>query len=193
MKRLPIIVLCTLLSVALGCGGDDDNTDTNADAGSTTGPVTFEQLFPADDEVAGWMEDTSQGGAGVDLANSDQEAIDMINGSADPFVEAGFVSLGIEYYASGDATLELRVWEMNNASVARELFGFLATDDAIYSVPSWEALDGVGQEARIANTGASFWVNARSGAHIVESKINQVDEQGREDAEAFATVVIAKL
>jgi len=197
MKRLPVVLLCTLLSTALGCGGDDDSGGANANAEggytSDSDQITFDQLFPADDEVAGWAEDPSQGSAGVELANSDQEAIDMINGAADPFVEHGFIRLGIEHYASGDATLELRIWKMNNASVARQLYSYLASDDAVYAVVAWEDLDGMGQEARIADTGAAIWVNARSGAHLVESKINQVDDQARTDVQAFAIAVLSKL
>jgi len=184
MTRLSIIVLCSVLSAAAGCSGDDD---------SDSGPVPFDQLFPADNELGSWAEDQSTGNLGVDLAYSDQEAVDLINGSADPFVKYGFASLGIEHYASGDATLELRIWEMDNASVAGALYTDLASDDAIYASQSWEVLDGLGQEARIADTGASLWVNVRSGAHIVESKINQVDEQARDDALVFVSVVLAKL
>ena len=161
--------------------GDDDSA-----------PVPFDQLFPANDEISGYIENTSFGNAGVEVAADGDEAIALIDGSADPFIAAGFIEFGIEYYKNGDSELRLDIWQMNNAQVARTLYSDLTSTNAVYMSQIWTDLD-IGQEGRIADTGAYSWVNARSGSYYIEAKINQVTDQGRADAQAFAEAVISKL
>ena len=211
MNHLLILLLSAVLTFAVGCGNDNSDGNENGpengsedgpdgesedgpENGSEDGPTekSFDQLFPADNEIGDWVENTDTGDPGVEVAKSDDEAVALIDGSAEPFIEHGFITFGVEYYASQGMMLELRIWQMDNAAIARELYSDLTDNKSIYMAQPWTDID-VGQQGRVADTGASIWVNARSGSYYVESKIDQVTDEASNDAQAFAKAVIAKL
>jgi len=156
------------------------------------GPVAIESLFPADNEVGTWVEDTSVGASGVEVASTPAEAEALIDGDAEPFTAHGFSKFAIEHYVDGTPQLELRVWEMPDAAGATEIYDYLVANDSIYMASSWEDVS-IGAAGRASNTGASWWVNARSGAYYIEAKINDTSNGARTDAQAFASAVIGHL
>jgi len=155
-------------------------------------PVEIDELFPGNNELGAWIEDTSVGGAGVEVANTPNEAEALINGDADPFTSHDFAKFARQNYIDGTRQLELRIWQMPTAAGATEIYDFLVANNSIYMASSWENV-AIGAAGRASNTGASWWVNARSGAFYVESKINDITPEGRADAEAFVSAVIANM
>jgi hypothetical protein len=196
MKKGFILICGACLTLCVSCGGssDDDSSGGAGGAGGTKAStsVQFEDLFPADNQVSGWVEDTESGASGVEIAKTDQQAVDLIDGSADPFIEHGFAQFGREYYKKSDSKLELQVWQMDSAKVAGELYTDLTTKNAVYLSIQWNDV-AIGEQGRIANTGASWWVNARKGAYYVEAKINPATDDTKSDVQDFAKKVISKL
>ena len=91
--------------------------------------------------------------------------------------------------------MEVRVWGMGTATVAQGLYTGLLTEAATYGAQSWEDLT-LGDEGRIADTGASWWVNVIAGQYHIEAKINQTtasDATARGHAEAFATEIVSRI
>jgi len=177
-----LILALALAAPACGGGGDDD-------------APTIDSFFPADNEISGWVEDTAVGGAGVDVANNEAEAVALINGDAEPFQAHGFVQFAWQHYVNDSYNLEVRIWGMGTATVAQTLYTDLLTDAATYSAQSWENLT-LGADSRIADTGASWWINVLAGAYHVEVKINQTaanDTTSRGHAEAFATEIVSRI
>jgi len=179
-------ILLALVAFAPACGGGGDDDDT---------PPSIDTFFPADNDVSGWVEDTSVGAAGVEVADTDDEAWALIDGDNEPFHAHGFVVFARQNYVNGSYTLEARIWDMGTASAEETLYSALLTEAATYSAQSWEDLT-LGDESRIADTGAYWWVNARKGAYHVEVKINQTtasDTTSRGHAETFASAILSRI
>ena len=166
-------------------------------AGCSTEPapaptVEIDELFPADNEIGSWVEDTTVGAAGVEIADSPTEAEAIIDGDAEPFTAHDFARFAIQNYTNGSEKLELRVWQMADAAAATAIYDYLPANNSIYMASSWEDVS-IGEAGRASNTGASWWINARTGAFYVEAKINAVSDAARADAEAFARAVVGKV
>lgn len=189
MKRTSLSLTALLLTVvafAPACGGSGDDDDDTP---------SIESFFPADNEVSGWVEDTAAGAAGVEVADTDDEAWALINGDNEPFHAHGFAVFARQHYVNGSYNLEARIWDMATAATAQTLFSALLTEAATYSAQTWEDLS-MGDESRIADTGAYWWINVRKGAYHVEVKINQTaasDTTSRGHAEAFASAIVARI
>ena len=198
MKQGFILICGAVFALGMSCDDQSDSGKSGSGgsggAGGTTGSksIKFEDLFPVANQVSGWVEDSESGASGIEIAKSDQEAVDLIDGSADPFVAHGFELFGREHYKNDTSKLELQVWKMDSAKIAGELFSDLTATNAVYKSIQWNDL-AIGQKGRVANTGASWWVNAFSGAYYVEAKINPATDQSKSDAQDFAKAVISKL
>ena len=84
----------------IGCPPPDENGEELPD---------IEELFPADNEVGSWVEDTSTGTAGVEVARTYDEAWELVDGDADSFEEVvdNISQLG-EEAASRDVRLGIK-------------------------------------------------------------------------------------
>jgi len=187
MLRISTILFTTLaLALAAGCGGGDDDQ-----------PIAIESLFPADNEVGSFVEDTSAGAAGVEVAETSAEIEALIDGDAVPFDDAGFLVFGRQQYTDGGSyQVEVRVYEMPSATVAAQLYTDLVVERDLYSTNTWSDL-AIGEASRIANTnGTSFWLNVQKGAYYFEVRINQAtidDTVSQANAEAFGTAIAGKI
>lgn len=159
---------------------------------STPPPPTLEELFPANNEVGAWTEDTSSGAAGVETAKTTDEVFALINGDAQAFVDRGFVAFGRERYTDGTHLIDLRVWQLKSSTAAMATYDALVLDAPTYKANTWTELT-VGHGGRIADTGSTWWVNAHDGVYIIEVKAQPKDDTSRADAEAFAKAVADKI
>lgn len=176
---LRLLSLCTVLLAGLafsGCG-DDDNGD----------PLpNIETLFPANNAVGTWKEDTSQGAAGVETANTDADVYAVINGDADKFTQVGFASWAREFYTDGTSILELRIWQMRDTTGTKTIYDGVieaggTLEDARYSGSTWNPVS-IGEAGRVADTGSSWWINARKSVYMVEASNIRDPGAGTHDA-----------
>lgn len=160
---------------------------------STPSTPSIDKFFPADNEVGSWAADTTVATPGVQVAKSNSAIEALVNGDAAPFEAKGTLALGWNRYKSGSSKLDVRVWQMKSAADATDTYGYLVTDVSLYKANTWTTLSGVGEDGRIADTGGSWWLNARKGVYIVELRITPNGTQPRADVEAFAKAVIGKM
>jgi hypothetical protein len=185
MVRMLSIAILGLAGLA--CNGSDDTT------------VEIATLFPANNEIGSWVEDpdaiVQDGGSnpsGVEVADTSQEALDMINGDADVFDNHSFVALGREFYTTGDAQLELRIWRFPDAREATSLYEDLPGEDSRYAI-SWNTAS-FGDAARMVDTGVSYWYNVRTGVYFVEIMgLTPNDATTQAAGETFLSGVLNKI
>lgn len=175
--RAPLFALCGTVFLACDPG---------------TPAVTLDSFFPKANEVGGYAENTALGKPGVQIAKTTTAIQGLVNGDAGPFLEKGTIAFAWERYVSGTYELDARVWQMKNAANCTETYDFLVTDAALYAANTWVALS-VGVAGRIADTGTSWWVNARKGAYIIEVRVTPKDDTSRADVEAFAKAMAGKI
>lgn len=177
-SRLALSVLP--LSLLLGCPPPTDDE-----------PVAIESLFPANNEVGTWVEDTSKGQAGVQVSNSAAEAQADVDGDADSF-EDTMVAFAREFYQNGTHTMELRVWQMQDAAACSAVYDELVTSDPLYTSNTWTAAS-LGEAGRVADTGTQWWHNVRKAAYHIEAKTEANDADGKSGAEAMIGAVLDKI
>lgn len=169
--------LCAAL-VMIGCG--------------PTPSQAIDTLFVKDNEIGTWVEDTSLGSAGVETARTRDGVYALVNGDAEPFIAKGFVAFARERYRSGSYTADVRVWQMKDAAVARDTYSSLVTDVSAYKANTWTDV-AIGEAGRIADTGTTWWVNAKKAAYVIEVKAQPRDATSETDSKAFATAVASKI
>jgi len=179
MKRL-LVVTFALLCFAPGCGP------------ANKPPAPIDSFFPKDNEVGTWVEDSSVGKAGVEVATTSKETTDLVDGAADPFIEKGMVGFAWQSYVKDTYKLDLRVWQFKSAAAAKEAYDWLFTNASLYKASTWSDL-AVGDAGKVADTGGSWWLSARKGAYIIEAKILPKDATSRTDVEAIGTAVAGKI
>ena len=183
MRHLPsrLAVAVLPLSLLLACPPADDDDDS----------VAIASLFPANNEVGTWVEDTSLGSAGVQVSNSAAQAQADVDGDADSF-EDTMVAFAREFYTSGTHTMELRVWQMQDAAACTAVYDDLVVNDPLYTPNTWSAVS-LGEAGRVADTGSQWWHNVRKAAYHVEAKTQSNDADGKSGAEAMIGAVLAKI
>jgi hypothetical protein len=166
-----------------------------AACGTTPTPAApaIDKLFPAANEVGTWAEDTTVGKAGVEVAKSGTAIESLINGDGAPFIEKGALALGWEHYLAGASKLDARVFQMKTAANAQETWDHLVANVSLYKANTWTTVTATGDAARVADTGSSWWFNARKGAFIVELKITPKDATTRTEVETFAKAMVGKV
>lgn len=156
--------------------------------GSSTA-VSIGDLLPKGGEVSGYSVDPAL--PGLQVGKSAAAIEGLVNGDAAPFLEKGLLAFAWNRYASGTRKLDVRVWQMKSAAVASETYDALVVSASLYAANTWTAVS-VGDAGRVANTGASYWINVRRGAYLVEVRGTPADDTSRADVEAFAKAIAAK-
>jgi hypothetical protein len=174
LPALPLALLCA-------CPPADSGED----------PPAIETLFPKNSEVGTWIEDTSKGTAGVQVSNSAAEAQADVDGDADSF-ENDMVAFAREFYTNTTHTMELRVWQLKDASACTRIYDDLVVNDPLYTSNTWTAAT-LGDAGRVADTGTQWWHNARKKAYHIEAKTQANDADGKSAAEAMITAVTDKI
>jgi hypothetical protein len=165
-----------MLLVAVGCSSD-------------SGPsgATFEELFPANGTVTGFTVSAT-----LQTAHTTLEVQNLIDGAADPFVAAGFTAFGRQGYRNGGYTVTLDVWQMKDAATAATVYTSLLTN-SLYASATWSDV-AIGDGARIADTGTTWWVNVKKGSYHVQVRTTEAgaaDPTARTNAINLATAVVA--
>jgi hypothetical protein len=98
-----------------------------------------EKYVPASNEVAAWVEDTNLGPAGVEAGYTYDDIVAIIDGSQEPYADAGCVGFAKQDYKKDTFTLGLMIWEMKDNAAAKKMFdkdkgdlsseGFINTED----------------------------------------------------------------
>jgi len=178
MKTLKILISVQLTLGLLACPTVDPDED----------PLpAVEELFPGDSEVGSWVRDADP----IDVATSNQEALDLINGEATAFIDRDFVAFAMGGYEDGQSTLELRIWEFADAATAKDLYDNIPDEFGEYQVP-WEDA-AVGEAGRIVNPGTRWWLNTHEGIYFIEVIVRPTDAGLRQATLDFALVVVASL
>lgn len=151
-----------------------------------TAPPAIDGFFPKDNAIGTYALEAAT--PTVQVAKSASAMENLIDGDAAPFIDKGAVALGWGKYGSGTYRLDARVWQMKSASNATETYDGLVSSAALYQANTWTALS-VGDAGRIADTGSSWWINARKGSYLLEVKVTAKDATSRQDAESFATAM----
>lgn len=81
-----------------------------------------EKYVPADNEVAGWVEDPAVGAAGVEAGYTYDEIVAIIDGSQEPYAAAGCKGFAKQDYKKGTFTFTLEIWEMKDTATAKSMF-----------------------------------------------------------------------
>jgi hypothetical protein len=58
----------------------------------------------------------------VESGYTEQDIVAMIDGSQDPYTEAGCKGFARQYYVKGNVTMDLRIWEMNDPAAAKKMY-----------------------------------------------------------------------
>ncbi len=182
--RVRPFIIAPLSLLAFACGGADSPAET-----------AIESLVPASGEVSGWTEDSSTGSQGVEIGKTHAEVEAKIDGDMEPFAAKSFVALARQHYAKDGYQLELRVWQMKDAATAITLYDELATTVSLYSALSWSSIS-VGEAGRVADSGTTWWANARKKAYHLEARVSQKsvgDATSRAEVETFLKAVASKI
>ncbi len=184
-NRLVLALAAVALS-SWACNGDDDD------------PLpAIETLFPANNAVGAFVEDTAIGAAGVETATDDAGVVALINGGAGPFLQRDYDAFAIEHYTDSTFDLELRVWQLASSAVATDLYTGLLTESSTHQASTWTDAS-LGDAGRIADTGATFWFNVRKGPYLLEQTIAYdsgavVDDPCKTAGQTFINAVLAKI
>jgi len=178
---------CLGLAACSGSKGDDTCTQTAA----------IQTLFPADNEVPGW---TVQNGATFQTANTNQALTDIIDGAADPYIDAGFLVWGRQLYTDGTHNIDFQVYQLPSVAKNDAIWADMITN-AKYrqanTASGWTDIADIGEAARYADTGNNWWVEARECAYQIDSLTTLVaggkDAATLTAAEAFVKAAAAKL
>jgi hypothetical protein len=121
-----VLVLAPLL--ALSCSSDAKGSDAGRGEatcpGRKAGPAQdrVEKVVPATNEVPGWAEDSAVGGPGVEAGYTYDEIVAIIDGSQEPYAQAGCSGFAKQDYRKGSFTLNLHIWEMKDSAAAKQMF-----------------------------------------------------------------------
>jgi hypothetical protein len=184
--------------------GPTDDKGPAADNGTPDGPVAqkVEDYMPKDNEISGWTEDTSMGKAGVEAGYTKKEIDDIIDGEHDPYDAEGCVGFAREYYkkaisASCNGTVELKIWEMNDAAGAKKMFDADKLDAEQMGGLTFENIPNVTTLGVIADSPPGWRVFAHKNAYILKMKANYDDMGCKDDLKAetitWAQTVTQKL
>lgn len=214
------LVLCLALSLPLFVACSDDS-GTTPDAGKKDmivadmgpkpdqGPATeggvdapttqkVETYVPADNDVAGWVEDTSVGQPGVEAAYTDKEIEDIINGHHQAYAAEGTTGFAKQEYKKGNGSISLQIWEMNTATGATNMFDKNKSDGETNSGWTFETVAGVADAAIIITAYDAGWViYGRKGPYIYEvvAVTSQAGEEAtlKTEVEAFIAFLASNL
>lgn len=180
--RWLFLVAGAMLAVA-GCGGSEEEKTPS-----------FVELFPANNAVSGWSENTTVGAAGVESATTDLAVEGLIDGAAEPFIARDWVAFGWQQYVNGSYHIDLQMWQMASAAVATDLYTGLLVEGR-YDTTFWETIT-LGDESRVWDTQSQltgWWFNVRSGAYYLEAAVTPNDADARTAAETFLAAIVADL
>lgn len=167
MKRfIAVLAIACAAVLVTGCGG---TSSTPADAGA----VKMEDLFPKDNDIAGWAQDTTADTKTGPTVFSDQADVDKtdIDGDVVPFNNVGFKALGREHFKKDTFKLDLRVWQMKDTAAGTKIYTDLpATPNSKYAALTWTDV-AIGTAGRHANSGTMWRINSHKGPYFLEITI----------------------
>lgn len=190
--RQTVAILASILGgmAVAGCGGGGTTTpDTGA-------PFDIKTAFPANDGITGWSQDTVKDSVTGPAVFDTRQKVDAtdIDGDVVPFDDVGFKQLAREHYKKDNYSLDLRVWEMNDAAKGKKIYEDILLVDR-YSIITWTD-EAMGEKGRWGNSGTMWRVNAYKGAYFVEALISpseQPDTAGKDEAVKFVKFSIAAI
>ena len=225
MTRLGSLVFCAmfLMGVAIhGCGGGSSGGGTggavvggsaaggsggSGAGGGQGGTAAVEAIIPADNAIAGWVRDPSEPKVAnkiAAIATTQKQAVDLIDGGADPFYSASFTPnvFGWQNYMNSTVnapdgyTMTLYVLQLPAAAQATALYDSLVDGShSLYATNTW-AETTIGDKARITNSGTDWWINFRKGVYYCEVRLTyaeKTDLVGQKQTSDFAAAVAAKM
>lgn len=213
-RRIGLVLGIVLLVGSLAEAGCSETETKSYDAGSGGGSPTvgdalpvagIANLVPKSNEISQWTIDPSQRlTASVPAATASHavEAEALIDGSAAAFFTQPFTAnlAWQNYIKQGVYTVDLHLWEMPTAAQAKDIYSVLVNQYPLYLNNTWTPINGLGDEARICNTGTTWWINTYKGKYFVEVNLNKLpngseesDTTGREEVKAFATELMQRL
>ena len=169
---------------AVSCG--DDETETLP---------KLETLFPADNAITGWTVD-SDPSKKSGIADDDNGIVALINGGAEAFLKRDYTAFGLKQYKNNTYRMELRIWQFKSTTVSKEIYGAVTSESSSHAASTWTDT-AMGEAARVAETGDSFWYNVRKKVYLVEGTakdsvaVGQPDPACKTAAEAFLSGVLA--
>jgi hypothetical protein len=150
--------------------------------------------LPAENEVAGWIEDTSRGEPGPESTTDYTIAAQWINGAMERFdANDTWAGLAMEYYINGSMRIKLYIVEMTDAAACTTAY---ASMEDYSGINNW--VDNTfGGSATAGRTGTVFnnwYADAHKGNYFIEIDADPTSEAGlAEAAEAFTAAVLNKL
>jgi hypothetical protein len=183
-----------------GAGGTGGPAPDGGAGGTTTvtGP-DLSALAPANNEVTGWVGDTTNPRTGgvAKIARNKTDAVNLIDGSADPFFSGGVTAKGLAYQVYVNSVIpalgiDLRAWQLASTSDCQQVYANLLSYST-YSGQPWQDI-ALGDEARIASRGIGVRVNVCKGTYLIEAALSgDATQQGRDKLVAFVNAILAKI
>lgn len=159
--------------------------DTQQEADTQQLPEKVEDVVPGDNFVAGW---TASGPVDAAYTQVDIEA--LINGAHDPYHAKGCAGYAQRSYENGDLTMNLKIWEMNEAASAKEMFDYEKTQSGL----TFEPITGVSDDASIGQEGmARWWAFAHTGRYVYKMDGNATAADNVETVKAAVSAFISSL
>lgn len=215
------LVFCLALSFPLFVACSDDSGTKTPDAGKKDitvadqgpkpdqGPANeagvdaptkqkVENYVPKDNDVAGWVEDTSVGQPGVESGYTDKDIEDIIDGHHQAYAAEGTTGFAKQEYKKGNGSISLQIWEMNTPTGATNMFNKNKTDGETNSGWTFVDMTGVADAAIIIDAYDAGWViYGRKGPYVYEvvAATSQAGEEAalKTEAETFIKFLAGNL
>lgn len=178
-RNTVVVISALCLSVSLfGCGNGGN------------GKKSIQDYMPKSNELSGWLEDTSQGKPGIEVALDEAAGEALVDGHIALYIQAGWVALAQEYYKNGDKTLQLILYEMKDKAAADSIYN----NKTIKGFAEWTDLT-LGDKSRINVDVSEYWFHAFKNNYFVEipKAKTGMDAAGKTLATDFLAAVIKKL
>ncbi|MBN2575191.1 MAG: hypothetical protein JXP73_11570 [Deltaproteobacteria bacterium] len=223
MTRLGSLSFCAALAMGaalLSCGGGSGGEGGTGGGGGVGGSggagvggtEAVLAIVPGDGTVGGWVRDPSDplvANKAAAIAVTMQEAVDLIDGGADPYYQPPAFSPNVfawQNYKNTTVnppdgyTIKMYILQMPTADQAAALYGALVDGShSLYSStpePWTDMSPAIGDASRIVNSGIDWWINFRKGVYYGEVFLGyaeKTDAAGKQQTIDFVNALAAKM
>lgn len=156
--------------------------------------------MPKDNELPGWVEDTTVGSPGVEAAYTTGDIEAIIDGAHDPYRDQGCNGFAKQDYTKTPSKvfqLQLFLWDMKTAAGALAMYEKKKADDETGGGLTFETIPGAKDAAVLASDSPAWKAHAYKGHYVFKVYGNAVEPKDlqtlKPDVIAFVNLLLGKL